>query len=63
MTSEVETVGQKCTFTYKLTTNRNVQMSYLFFSSAVTEWKTQNCGISLEAKDTSMLPSKIDQMK
>ncbi|ROL47043.1 hypothetical protein DPX16_20695 [Anabarilius grahami] len=32
-------------------------------SSTVTEWKAQDCGISKAAKDTSMLPSKIDQMK
>ncbi len=33
------------------------------FSSTVTEWNAQNCGIQKAAKDTSMLPSKIDQMK
>ncbi len=27
------------------------------------EWNTQDCGITKAAKDTSMLPSKIDQMK
>ncbi len=27
------------------------------------EWNAQDCGISKAAKDTSMLPSKIDQMK
>ncbi|ROJ30524.1 Gastrula zinc finger protein XlCGF8.2DB [Anabarilius grahami] len=31
--------------------------------STVTERKAQDCGISKAAKDTSMLPSKIDQMK
>ncbi len=30
---------------------------------AVTEWNAQDCGISKAAKDTSMLPSKIDQTK
>ncbi len=29
----------------------------------ITEWNAQDCGISKAAKDTSMLPSKIDQMK
>ncbi len=29
----------------------------------VTDWNTQDCGISKEAEDTSMLPSKFDQMK
>ncbi len=29
----------------------------------MTEWNAQDCGISKAAKDTSMLPSKIDQMK
>jgi len=32
-------------------------------SSTVTEWKAQDCGISKAANDSSMLPSKIDQMK
>lgn len=27
------------------------------------EWNTQDCLISKAAKDASMLPSKIDQMK
>ncbi len=27
------------------------------------EWNAQDCGISKAAKDTSMLPSKIDPMK
>ncbi len=33
------------------------------FSSTITEWNAQNCGISKAVKDTSMLPSLIDQMK
>ncbi len=56
-------VNQKYTFTHKLTTKRNFQTPSLFFSSTVTEWNAQDCGISKAAKDTSMLPSKIDQMK
>ncbi len=48
---------------HKLTTKCNFQMPSLFFSSTVTEWDAQDCGISKAAKDTSMLPSKIDQMK
>jgi len=63
MTSEVEHVGQKLTFTHKLITNPNFQVPSLFLSSTVTEWKAQDCGISKAARDTSMLPSKIDQMK
>ncbi|MGL4947610.1 MAG: hypothetical protein ACRC4X_08160, partial [Cetobacterium sp.] len=45
------------------TTKRNFKTPFLFFSSAVTEWNTQVCGISKAAKDTSMLPSKFDQKK
>ncbi len=30
---------------------------------AFMEWNAQDCGILKAAKDTSMLPSKIDQMK
>ncbi len=63
ITSKVQKVNQKYTFTHKLTTKRNFQMPSLFFSSTVTEWNAQDCGISKAAKDTSMLPSKIDQMK
>ncbi len=59
-TSKVQKVHQKYTFTHKLTTKCNFQMPSLFFSSTVTEWDAQDCGIS---KDTSMLPSEIDQMK
>ncbi len=33
------------------------------FSSTVTEWNAQDCGISKAAQDTSMLPSKFDQKK
>ncbi len=63
ITSKVQKVNQKYTFTHKRTTKRNFQMPFLFFSSAGTEWNAQDCGISRAAKDTSMLPSKIDQMK
>jgi len=45
MTSEVYTVGQKCTFTQKLSTKRNFQTPSLFFSSTVTEWKEGLCNI------------------
>ncbi len=34
-----------------------------FFSSTITECTAQDCGIPKAVKDTSMLPSKIDQMK
>ncbi len=27
------------------------------------EWNAQDCGISKAVKDTSVLPSKLDQMK
>ncbi len=63
ITSKVQKVSQKYTFTHKLTTKRNFQTPSLFFSSTVTEWNAEDCGISKAAKDTSMLPSKIDQMK
>lgn len=33
------------------------------FSLTITEWNAQNCGISKAVKDTSMLPSIIDQIK
>ncbi len=56
-------VNQKYTFTRKLTTKCNFQTLSLFFSSTVTEWNAQDCGIPKAAKDTSMLPSKIAQMK
>ncbi len=63
ITSKVQKVNQKYTFTHKLTTKRNFQTPSLFFSSTVMEWNAQDCGISKAAKDTSMLPSKIDQKK
>ncbi len=63
ITSKVQKVNQKYTFTHKLTTKRNFQTPSLFFSSTITEWNAQDCGILKAAKDTSMLPSKIDQMK
>ncbi len=63
ITSKVQKVSQKYTFTHKLTTKRNFQTPSLFFSSTIMEWCAQDCGISKAAKDTSMLPSKIDQMK
>ncbi len=63
ITSKVQKVNQKYTFTHKLTTKRNFQTPSLFFSSTITEWNAQDCGISKAAKDTSMLPSKINQMK
>ncbi len=59
MTSKVEKVGQKPTFTHKLTTNLNFQTPFLFFSSTVTEFNAQDCGISKTEKNTSMLLSKI----
>ncbi len=55
ITSKVQKVNQKYTFTHKLTTKCNFQMPSLFFSSTVTEWNAQDCGISNAAKDTSML--------
>ncbi len=61
--SKVQKVNQKYTFTQKLTTKHNFQTPSLFFSPTGTEWNAQDCGISKAAKDTSMLPSKIDQMK
>ncbi len=63
ITSKVQKVSQKYTFTHKLTTKRNFQAPSLFFSSTVTGWNAEDCGISKAAKDTSTLPSKIDQMK
>ncbi len=63
ITSKVQKVNQKYTFTHKLTIKRNFQTPSLFFSSTVTEWNAKDCGISKAAKDTSMLPSKIYQMK
>ncbi len=63
ITSKVQKVSQKYTFTHKLPTKRNFQTPSLFFSSTITEWNAEDCGISKAAKDTSMLPSKIDQMK
>jgi len=42
----VEKVGQKHTYTHKLTTNLNFQMPSLFFSSTVEDWNAQDCGIS-----------------
>ncbi len=63
ITSKVHKVNQKYTFTHELTTKRNFQTPSLFFSSTGTEWNAQDCGISKAVKDTSMLPSKIDQMK
>ncbi len=64
ITSKVQKVNQKYTFTHNLTTKRTFQMpSLFFFSSTGTECNAQDCGISKAAKDTSMLPSKIVQMK
>ncbi len=63
ITSKVQKVNQKYTFTHKLTTKRNFQTPSLFFSSTIKEWNAQDCGISKAAKDTSMLPSKIDQIR
>jgi len=51
MTSEVEKIGQKITFTQKLMTNHNFQTASLFFSSTVTEWKAKDCGISKASKE------------
>ncbi len=59
ITSKVQKVNQKYTFTHNLTTKR----IFTFFSSTGTECNAQDCGISKAAKDTSMLPSKIVQMK
>lgn len=59
ITSRVQKVRNlKYTFTQKLATKCNFQIPSLFFSSIVTEWNAQDCGISTSAKDTSMLPSK-----
>lgn len=51
------------TFIHKPTTKCNLQMAFLLFSSAATESNEQDCGISKVAKDTSLLPSKIDPIK
>jgi len=57
MTSEVENVGQKHTFTHNLR-DHNFQLSSLFYSSTVT------CSDSYTVvTNTSTLPSKIDQMR
>lgn len=40
ITSKVEKVGQKHAFIYKLTTNNNLQMAFLFFSSTVLKSNT-----------------------
>ncbi len=53
ITSNVQKVSQKYIFTHKMTTNRNFQTPSFFFSSTVTEWNAQDCGISKAAKDTS----------
>ncbi len=63
ITSKVQKGNQKYKFTHKLTAKGNFQMPSLFFNSTVMEWDAQDCGISKAAKDTSMLPSKIDQKK
>ncbi len=63
ISSEVQKVHKR-TFTYKLTTKCNFQMPTLFyFCSTIMEWNAQDCGISNTVKDTSVLPSKINQMK
>ncbi len=51
ITSKVQKVNQKYTFTHKLTTKHNFQTPSLFFSSTVTEWNAQDCGISTAVKD------------
>ncbi len=43
--------------------NATFRRHLYFFSSTVTEWNAQDCGILKAVKDTSMLLSKIDQMK
>ncbi len=63
MTSKVQKVSQKYTFTHKLTTKRNFQTPSLFLCSTITAWNAQDCAISKAAKDTSMLPSGFDQKK
>jgi len=45
MTSQVENIDEKCTFTHKLTTSRNFQTASLF-SSTVTDWKAQDSAIT-----------------
>ncbi len=63
ITSKVQKVNQKYTYTQ---TNHQTQLSdaiFIFFSSTVKEWNARDCGISKAAKDTSMLLSKIDQIK
>ncbi len=63
ITSKVQKVNQKYKYTHKPPNATCHQMPSLFFSSTGTEWNAQDCGISKAAKDTSTLPSKIDQMK
>ncbi len=56
----------KNTFTHKLTTDSllaTLRRHLYFFILTVTEWNAQDCGISKAVKDTSILPSKIVQMK
>ncbi len=63
ISSEVQNVHKR-TFTYKLTTKCNFQMPTLFyFCSTIMELNAQDYGISNTVKDTSVLPSKINQMK
>ncbi len=59
ITSKVQNISQKYTFTHKLTTKRNFQTTSLFFSSTVTEWNAQDCGISKAAKNTCCLQNSI----
>ncbi len=50
ITSTVQNVNQK--FTHKLTTKCNFQTPSLFFSSTITEWNAQDCGISKAANQS-----------
>ncbi len=57
ITSKVQKVYHKYTFTHKLTTNATFRRHLYFLAQTFMEWN------ALIVKDTSMLPSKIDQMK
>jgi len=62
MISEVKHICQKHIFTH---IHHQSQLSggILFFSLTVKEWKAKNCGVLKSANDTSMVPSKSNQMK
>lgn len=60
MPSKVEDVGQKCTFTNKMTLKWLYQTPCLIFKLSEMG-RAQDCGIS--KADTSMLPSIFDKNK